>query len=241
MAKVFIIVGHGGKDPGAVGRVREADANLVSALEMGRILEAHGVTVGYSRKTDVDDPLTEEINEANAYKPDLCLAVHNNAGGGDGFEAWVQGYNGYRSESLALGTAIEYRVKAIGQNSRGLKTKVNSTGTADWYGYLRQIKAPTVILEGFFVDSNDALDFDSVEEQKWLGAAYAYGVLDYLGIKVKEENNVADHWAQKHYDSLVKKGILDGGETSKIWLNFEGNVSELKIGQLLALIDKATN
>ena len=34
MANVFIGVGHGGKDPGAVGKVIEAAANLVIALAL---------------------------------------------------------------------------------------------------------------------------------------------------------------------------------------------------------------
>ena len=33
MARVFIAVGHGGSDPGAVGKVREAEANLVVSLK----------------------------------------------------------------------------------------------------------------------------------------------------------------------------------------------------------------
>lgn len=182
MARVFIGVGHGGKDPGAVGKVREAEANLVIALKLKSELERHGVTVGISRIKDENDPLSEEIKEANAFKPDLAVDVHNNAGKGDGYEALIQ-TNAFGKQSLALAKAIEKHVIALGQKSRGLKTKKNSAGTADYYGFLRNVKAPAVILEGFFVDSNDALGFDTYGEQEALGIAYAKGVLDYLGIK----------------------------------------------------------
>ena len=154
MAKrVFIGAGHGGKDPGAVKYVKEADANLFIALELKRLLEAAGIIVGISRTKDEDDPLNEEIREANAFKPDFAVDVHNNAGGGDGFEVLVQ-TNAYAAKSRAAGLAIEKAVKKIGQGSRGLKTRKNSSDTADYYGFLRSVKCPAVIVEGFFVDNH---------------------------------------------------------------------------------------
>ncbi len=184
MAKVFIGVGHGGSDPGAVGRVREADANLVIALKLREELLRHGVTVGISRMTNIYDPLTEEIREANAFCADLAMDIHSNAGGGNGFEAYVQ-TNSYDVRSALAAKGIEKRVKEIGQESRGIKTKLNSAN-ADYFGFLRQVRAPAVILEGFFVDSTDALGFDTIAEQQALGVAYAKGVLDYFGIRWKE-------------------------------------------------------
>lgn len=180
MAKVFLGVGHGGKDPGAVGKVEEAAANLTIALKVKEELERYGVTVKMSRTKDEDDPLSEVIKEANAFKPDIALDVHNNAGGGDGWEAYAQ-TNGHAVKSKALAAAVEKQVKAIGQGSRGVKTKKNSSGK-DYFGFLRQVNCPAVILEGFFVDSNDALGFDTVAEQQALGVAYAKGILDYLKI-----------------------------------------------------------
>ncbi len=45
MAKVFVGVGHGGADPGAVGFLVEADVNLAEALACGDFLRSHGVEV----------------------------------------------------------------------------------------------------------------------------------------------------------------------------------------------------
>ena len=175
--RVFIGVGHGGSDPGANKYVREKDANLTVALEMRKHLEAAGIIVGMSRTKDEDDPIGEEIREANNFGPDLAIEVHANAAGGDGFEAFIQ-TNQYADESRACAEAIEAEVKAIGQNSRGLKTKV--------FGWTNNVKAPAVLLEGFFVDNwNDAKDFDTVAEQQELGRAYARGVLKYLGVEAK--------------------------------------------------------
>lgn len=203
MYRVFIGVGHGGKDPGAVGRVREADANLVIALKMRDELMRHDVTVGMSRTKDENDALADEIKEANAFKPDVAVDVHNNAGGGDGFEALIQ-TNGFASKSRKLGQAIEAYVKALGQRSRGMKTQKNAAGTADYFGFLREVKAPSVIVEGFFVDSTDALGFDTIAEQQALGVAYAKGVLDYFGIKY-----VSGEGKLPYYDEVQKRFGFD--------------------------------
>ena len=205
MARVFIGVGHGGPDPGAgAAGIKESEANLQMALGLKAELERHGVTVGISRTRDEEDRLAEEISEANAFKPDVAVEVHNNAGGGDGWECYRQTNTAYGQQSLRLGKAIEARVKAAGQNSRGVKTRLTGSGT-DYFGWLRQVRAPAVLCEGFFVDSpKDRADFATEAAQQALGVAYAHGVLDYLGIAVKpvedkpspepEPNNPAIHW-----------------------------------------------
>lgn len=181
MAKVFIGVGHGGKDGGACANgLREADINLVMALKMAEQLRRHGVEVRLSRTVDEDDTLEEEIAEANAFGPDLAIDVHNNAGGGDGFEVFVQ-TNGYAAKSRAFGEALERQIKTIGQNSRGVKTHIMPSGT-DYFGFLRRINAPAVLAEGAFLDSADRFIIDTVEKQEAVGVAYAKGTLEVLGI-----------------------------------------------------------
>ena len=77
--KVFLGVGHGGSDPGAVANeVKEKDLNLAIAQACAEELERHGVEVKLSRKKDENDPLTDEIKECNAYNPDLAADIHNN-------------------------------------------------------------------------------------------------------------------------------------------------------------------
>lgn len=186
--KVFIGVGHGGSDPGAVKYVKEADANLQMALGLKAELERHGVKVGISRVKDENDPLSEEIKEANAFAPDLAVECHNNAGGGNGFEVYRQ-TNGYAEQSRRLAQCIEARVVASGQQSRGVKTRLNGSGT-DYFGWCRQVKAPAVLCEGFFVDNlADSNDYNTAAKQQAFGRVYAWGVLDYLGIAVKPQTD----------------------------------------------------
>lgn len=184
--RVFIGVGHGGKDPGALKYIKEADANLQMALGLKAELDRHGVTVGISRLKDEDDPLIEEIREANAFAPDVAVECHNNAGGGDGFEVYHQ-TNGYATKSIKLAQCIEARVVASGQKSRGVKTRLNGSGT-DYFGWCRQVKAPAVLCEGFFVDNaTDSRDYNTAAKQQAFGRVYAWGVLDYLGIAIKPQ------------------------------------------------------
>lgn len=181
--KVFIGVGHGGSDPGAVSYLVEKDVNLVEALACRDFLETHGVQVLMSRTSDEEDPLTDEIKECNAFNPDLAVDIHNNAGQGDGFECFYH-RNGGTGKVLAQN--IEAEVKAIGQNSRGCKIRLNSGGT-DYYGFIRETACPAVIVEGCFVDNaTDVQIADSLEEQKAFGVAYAKGILKTLGVSIKE-------------------------------------------------------
>ena len=210
MAKVFIGVGHGGKDPGAVGYLVEKNVNLVEALACRDFLEAHGVQVLMSRTSDENDPLSEEIRECNAFNPDLAVDVHNNAENGDGFEVYYFSGGG---TSKILAENIEAEVKAIGQNSRGCKTRINSSGR-DYYGFIRETKCPAVICEGCFVDNSmDAQIADTAEEQRAFGVAYAKGILKTLGISIKE--STAQNTAQNNSKMETKYYVQVGAYSQK--------------------------
>lgn len=173
-------MGHGGSDPGAVASgLRESDINLVIALAMNDELKRHGVETYLTRTKDENDPLRDEIAEINKYGPDIAIDVHTNAGGGDGFEAYYSKNTNGLGKRLA--ELLEVEIKAIGQNSRGIKTKLNSSGK-DYFGFVRETNCPAVIVEGAFIDSEDIKIMDTVEEQKAVGVAYAKGLLKYLGI-----------------------------------------------------------
>ena len=206
MKKVFIGVGHGGKDSGAVGYLVEKDVNLVEALACRDFLEAHGVGVLMSRTKDGNDSLIEEICECNAFNPDLAIDIHNNADGGDGFEAYYH-FKGGASKILAEN--IEAEVKVIGQNSRGCKTRINSGGK-DYYGFIRGTKCPAVIVEGcFFDNATDAKIADTAEEQRAFGVAYAKGILKTLGIATKENAEQSPNIAFKRGVTRKRKTLKD--------------------------------
>lgn len=187
--KVYIGVGHGGYDPGAVafGR-KEKDLALDIAKACRDELVRHGVTVKISRETDIAKDLTDRIKECNAFAPDAAVDIHLNAGGGDGAEVF---HSKADSKDDALAQNILNEIVAIGQNSRGLKTKLMSNG-ADYFGFLRQIKCISALVECAFLDhSTDVQIVDTLNERKKMGIAIAKGILKTLGIAYKSATTVS--------------------------------------------------
>lgn len=179
--RVYIGIGHGGSDPGAVANgIEEANAALVIGTAVTEELRRHGVEVMQSRTKDVTESLAVKINECNAFNPRLAADIHLNAGGGDGAEVF-HSIKGGTGKELANNILIE--IKAIGQNSRGTKTKKNSSGK-DYFGFIRSTNCPAVIVECAFLDNKtDVKIVDTVAEQKAMGVAIAKGFLRQLGIK----------------------------------------------------------
>jgi N-acetylmuramoyl-L-alanine amidase len=80
--KVVIDAGHGGRDPGAVGRnSREKDIVLSIALKTGKYIEENlkDVEVIYTRKTDEFVELFRRAQIANESNADLFISIHCNA------------------------------------------------------------------------------------------------------------------------------------------------------------------
>lgn len=209
MAKVFIGVGHGGVDSGAVANgVKEKDLNLSIALACRDELVRHGVSVKMSRTKDENDPLSEEIRECNAYCPDLAVDIHNNAGGGDGAEVFYH-YGGGKSKTLAESILAE--IVKVGQNSRGVKTRVNASGK-DYYGFIRETSCPAVIVECAFVDSAHDLKILATErDKKLMGVAIAKGILKNVGVAYQSESSilyrvqVGAYSQQANAEAMLKK------------------------------------
>lgn len=176
--KVFLSAGHGGNDPGAVSHgLVEKTINLNTLLSCNEILVRHGVTTVLSRSRDEDDPVQQEVKEANASNADLAVSFHVNAGRGDGFEAY---YWPTDNKSKRIATLGEKYVKELGQNSRGLKS-------GNHLRFINSTNMTSVLFESFFLDNDTDNNIgDTVAEQKKFGVAYAKAILEYFDIKYKE-------------------------------------------------------
>lgn len=218
MPKVFLSAGHGGSNPGAVANgLKEKDINLIIMLENKRVLERHGVEVVCSRLKDEEDDVYEEVREANASGADIAVSHHVNAfrdldgdgsGDADGSETF---YYAGDPNGKRLAELCEKHTKALGQNSRGVKS-------GNHLYFINQTNMTAVLTESFFLDNKtDKAIGDTIAEQKAFGVAYAKAILEYLGIPYKEESKGNDKApAGKHWK--IQLGAYDYRSGAEIML-----------------------
>ena len=76
---VVLDAGHGGKDPGAIGRsfkTYEKNITLQMVKELKGMLEKKGYKVYLTRSTDIFIPLRKRVAIARSYHADLFVSVH---------------------------------------------------------------------------------------------------------------------------------------------------------------------
>ena len=179
MAKVFLSAGHGGSDPGACAYgLKEKDINLVILKACRDVLKKHGVKVVCSREKDENDPVGQEVKEANASNADIAVSFHINAGKGDGFEAFCNPKN---ENGVKLAELGEKHIKKLGQGSRGIKNGMHLC-------FIKNTNMKAVLFESFFIDNDKDNNIgDTAAEQKKLGVAYAKAILEYFDIKYEKK------------------------------------------------------
>ncbi len=79
--KIVIDAGHGGGDPGAIGKagLRERDVTLDVAKRLYSLLRSSGYSIIMTRSADVSVPLPRRVQIANNSKADLFISIHANA------------------------------------------------------------------------------------------------------------------------------------------------------------------
>ncbi|MCL2062695.1 MAG: N-acetylmuramoyl-L-alanine amidase [Firmicutes bacterium] len=176
MPTVVVDAGHGGYDFGAVNGARyEKNDNLRMALAVGERLKNCGVTVIYTRSTDIFVPLLERSRIANDANADLFVSIHRNAStntSANGVENWV--YVSPSAQAVAAANLVLSRVVSAGvQSNRGLR-----------YGnfsVLRETRMPAMLLElGFISNAEDNRLFDTRFNE--YANAVASGILSSLGV-----------------------------------------------------------
>ncbi|MBQ4110358.1 MAG: N-acetylmuramoyl-L-alanine amidase [Clostridia bacterium] len=185
---VVLDPGHGGSDPGAIGKdafgnevLQEKDPNLAIALIVEQRLLNAGVTVYMTRKDDTYVTLSGRYNYANGKNADLFCSIHNNAS--ENFDlsgtmtmyAYDEAKEGYTISGKEYASIMQkHMVKALG--SKDLKARKNSA-----LAVVRGTNMPAVITESLFVsnegDRNRLLDSNTLSV---IANAIADGILEVL-------------------------------------------------------------
>ncbi len=159
---ICIDPGHGGYDPGAVGKFKEKDFNLDVALDLKKALESRGITVVMTRTEDKAPKGAKEVvadlqarcDIADASGAALILSIHANGfpGIAHGAEAYV--WPGGVASGVAS-SLVEALAPFVGVHGEAVKDG-GPNGTN--FKIIRGTKAPAVLLEiGFVVGDFDKL------------------------------------------------------------------------------------
>ena len=175
--KICIDAGHGGRDPGAIGRTpflyKERDFTLAVALKLEDELEARGHEAILVRRTDRTVGLAARAAFANRYEADLFISIHANAAASEVAEGIeVYHFPGSESGSAYASEILQNLLKAFPDHTnRGVK-EAN-------FAVLRLTRMPAVLVECEFITHPDHLVFlaDS-SNQKGMAQAIAHAVSD---------------------------------------------------------------
>ena len=169
--KVFVGVGHGGRDGGAVGYIVEKEYTLKTAKAVEEYLKDTGLDYMLSREEDIDTTMEGKLKQCNDYDPDVIFDIHFNAVGGSGFEVYHSKNGGF---SQTLAENINNEVSQF-MHSRGCKIFLNAQGK-DRFTIIRETHAPSVLIEGGYVDDWYDAQFIKNNYRK-LALAYVKGLL----------------------------------------------------------------
>ena len=178
---IVIDAGHGGSDPGAVyeGR-REKDDNLSLAIAVGELLSRQGVSVIYTRTTDVYQTPFEKAQMTNQADADFFISFHRNSSEEPnqytGVETLVYDNSGIKQ---TMAENINGALSELGFRNLGVKARPGLV-------VLRRTKMPALLIEtGFLNNEQDNTLYD--EKQEEIARAIADAVLGTLDLETVTE------------------------------------------------------
>ena len=122
---IFIDLGHGGHDSGALG-LKYSESMLVLDIgkELNLLLEESGLKYQFSRLSDIYLTLDKRCELANKMKADIFISIHINSAKDTsvaGTESWVYSLNNNKT-SVDFATSITNELSDVLEiNNRGVK------------------------------------------------------------------------------------------------------------------------
>lgn len=203
--------GHGGTDPGAVGNgLKEKDLTLDLTLRTGKLLEARGAIVKYTRTTDVFIELSERARMANTSIADFFCSLHVNSAANitaSGFESFI--YSGVNGGATAAYQNVIHRKVAAVFASEGLRDRGQKKGNL---AVLRETNMPAILLEYGFINSlKDSCLLKHSAFLDKLAQATADGIAECFGLPAPKANDdITGHWAEKEIRLVIAEGKMTG-------------------------------
>ncbi|HQG29367.1 MAG TPA: N-acetylmuramoyl-L-alanine amidase, partial [Candidatus Ozemobacteraceae bacterium] len=150
LAGVSIVLdpGHGGSDPGAVGKngLKESETNLRVARYLAKLLESDGARVVLTRNADIFLSLPARVEIAKKEAPDLFVSIHHNASlrpnAPNKGEIYFNALD--RGVPLTVGSRMRDRLQ---ESSIGTGTTVIPGG----FYVLRENEIPAVLTEAAYI------------------------------------------------------------------------------------------
>ncbi len=182
-ATIVIDPGHGytgasSFDPGAIGHIKEQEANLAIAKYVAQMLEDEGANV-IRLKTESQTYVTEyRASDARQYNPDMFVSIHCNSAGktAKGGEAY---YFTPFSQPLA-----KYISEYLGDYLAELHGSSSGTNRGEKYNYFfvtQQQDFPSVLVETAFVTNyTEAMALAESSSQKKFAKAIVNGIKKYF-------------------------------------------------------------
>ncbi|MGF1535667.1 MAG: N-acetylmuramoyl-L-alanine amidase [Elainellaceae cyanobacterium] len=173
---VVIDPGHGGFDPGAVGRggLQEKNIVLPVSLQVAQILEQQGVSALLTRRVDREIDLEPRVQIAERANATLFVSIHANAislnrPDVNGIETYYTSGQGQRFAQIVHSSLLQ----ATGGPDRGVRQ-------ARFY-VLRNTSMPAILVEtGFVTGAQDAPRLADPAYQTRLAQGIARGILQYI-------------------------------------------------------------
>lgn len=177
--------GHSKKDPGAIDvdtGQQESKTNYNVAVKCVDLGKARGWNTTLTNPNMVDMTPGARPRLANQLKAKAYISIHHNAGGGE-YTLVLYQMNSAKSKLLAQCIADEFTKQYPGRKVKiGIRESVKYPGH-DYFSDLSVATMPAVIVEGFFMDSDDIDLINTVQEQHTESACIDRGVAKFLAIK----------------------------------------------------------